>query len=261
MEFGISTASLFKRKTTEEALEFLSKNNVPIVEVFLASYYEYRSEYGEQLKNLLGNTKVHSIHTLTTQFEPQLYSVNKRAKDDSFMILKDVLSVGQNIGAKNYTFHGGARYKKTKFAIDYEKVGKETQDIIDLCLEYGISLTYENVHWGYYNYIGFFKELKKRCPMLKGVLDIKQAYQSEIDYVEYVKEMGESIKTIHLSDMDENGKLCLPGRGSFDFKKMFTVLKDYGFDGGVILEVYSENYGEEKELFESLDYLREISKT
>ena len=258
MEFGISTASLFTRKTTEEALDFLSGNGVPAVEIFLSTYFEYKKDFADILKSLLRKTKVHSVHTLTTQFEPQLYSVNERAKKDAFSLLENVLCVAETVGAENYTFHGGARYKKQPLNLNFDKIGRETGDIITSCESHGITLTYENVHWGYYNYPGFFKELKKRCPLLKGVLDIKQAFQSGFDYEEYVSDMGESIKTLHLTDFDDNGKLCLPGKGKFDFKKLFNLLKDYGFDGAVLIEAYSGNYGDERELLDSLDYIMNI---
>ena len=50
MQTGISTASLFLRKTTEDALEFLSKNKVACAEGFLESYWEYNAEFGKLLK-------------------------------------------------------------------------------------------------------------------------------------------------------------------------------------------------------------------
>ncbi|MBR5388138.1 MAG: hypothetical protein IK147_01570 [Clostridia bacterium] len=42
MKTGISTASLFGRFFTEDALKFLSGNKVKTCEVFLESYSEYK---------------------------------------------------------------------------------------------------------------------------------------------------------------------------------------------------------------------------
>ena len=86
MKIGISTASLFGRYNTEDALKFLSDNKISTVEVFLESYCEYNKGFGALLRGRKGQTEVHSAHVLTTQFEPQLYSVNERAKKDSFEI-------------------------------------------------------------------------------------------------------------------------------------------------------------------------------
>ena len=259
MNIGISTASLFMRKTTEDALEFLGENGVDVAEVFLESYCEYNKEFGRLLNERKGQTSVHSVHVLTTQFEPQLYSVNERAKADSFKLLDMAMQAGESFGAKYYTFHGGARFKKTPFTINYDRVGSITQDIYNVAKSHGITLAYENVHWGYYNYFGFFSELKKHVPNLKATLDIKQARQSDIHYKEFIKDMGEGIVTVHLSDYLESGKMCLPGKGVTDFADLFKRLKDVNFNGALILEAYQNDYGELNELLQSLDYIKELS--
>ena len=156
MQTGISTASLFGRFNTEDALSFLSGKGVKAAEVFLESFCEYNREFGEVLAARKGNTAVHSVHTLTTQFESTLYSVNERAQKDSFILLEKTMQAANAMGAKYYTFHGLARVKRTPYIIDFERVGAITQRIIDVCAKYGVTLAYENVHWAYYNYIGFF---------------------------------------------------------------------------------------------------------
>jgi len=260
MKIGISTASLFSRFVTEDAVAFLNDTNVATSEIFLESYCEYNKKFGKLLKKRKGNLDVHSVHVLTTQFEPQLYSINERAKDDSFKILDDMLECAKEVGAKYYTFHGVARLKKLPMNIDFERVGKITQDIIERCKKAGVSLAYENVHWAYYNYIGFFDEIRKRTEGLKGTLDIKQARLSGIEPARYIEEMGKDIVTVHLSDVDENGRMCLPKKGgTTDFYDLFSRLKDVGFDGAMLLEVYPNDYKEISELFESLNYLSEIA--
>lgn len=256
---GISTASLFGRFHTEDGLEFLSKNGVQTAEVFLESYSEYTKKFGKILNKVKGQTSIHSIHTLTTQFEPQLYSLNDRAMADSFCLLEDTLKCAKEMGAKYYTFHGVARLKRTPITINFDRVAKYTQKIIDLCGKYGVSLAYENVHWAYYNYVGFFNELRSRTYGLKGTLDIKQARQSNVDYRDLITEMGKDIVTVHLSDINEQGKMCLPGKGTTDFNELFSRLKDVGFDGALLLEVYQSDFTDVKELFNSLDYINDIA--
>ena len=70
--------------------------------------------------------------------------------------------------------------------------------------------------------------------------------------------MGENIKTVHLSDVDENGKIKLPGKGNFDFETLFRRLKDSGSDPNALIEVYKDDYDDIGEIKNSLDYLREI---
>lgn len=259
MKIGISTASLFVRKPTEDALKFLSDKGVQTAEVFLESYSEYNREFGDLLASVKGDTDIHSVHVLTTQFEPQLYSINARAAGDSFKILDMAMQAGEAVGAKYYTFHGPARLKKTPIVINFDKVGSITQKIIDVTESHGITLAYENVHWSYYNYIGFFNELRKRTVGLKGTLDIKQARQSGIPYSEFIDEMAGDIVTVHLSDINANGKMCLPGKGTTDFYDLFSRLFDNGFDGAFLIECYNDDFDKEEELFESVDYLKNVA--
>ena len=256
---GISTASLFQRYNTEDAVKQFNINKINACEVFLESFCEYNKKFGKVISKLKGDLQIHSFHTLTTQFEPQLYSVNERAQKDSFAFLEDTLKCAEKMGAKYYTFHGGARFKKTPIVIDFDRVSRITQNIIDICSKYNVTLAYENVHWCYYNYIGFFKTLKGLTKGLKGTLDIKQARQSGVDHNLFIQEMGEDIVTVHLSDVDSNGKMCLPGKGVTDFTDLFKRLKDVGFDGALLLEVYKNDFDKNCELYESLDYVNELA--
>ena len=257
MKVGISSASLFGRFHTEDAVQKLNGLKVDTTEVFFETFSEYSKKFGKKIKKMKGDIDVHSIHTLTTQFEPTLYSQNDRAQKESFDLLEGTLSAGEIIGAKYYTFHGVARVKRVPMTIDFDRVGRITNEIINRCKKHGIALAYENVHWAYYNYIGFFKAVKERVPELKGALDIKQARQSGIHYKEFLDEMGKDIVTVHLSDVDENGKMCLPGKGVTDFEDLFLRLRDVGFDGSMLIEVYQNDYNEPKELIDSLEFLKE----
>lgn len=257
MQTGISTASLFGRKHTEDGLKFLSENGVQTAEVFLESYSEYTEKFGKLLKKMKGSMPVHSIHTLTTQFEPQLYSLNDRAMADSFELLEGTMQCAKQMGAKYYTFHGVARLKRTPIVINFDRVAKYTQKIIDVCGKYGVSLAYENVHWAYYNYVGFFEELRKRTNGLKATLDIKQARQSGLDYRHLIDEMRQDIVTVHLSEVNEQGKMCLPGEGVTDFDELFMRLNDVGFNGALLLEVYQNDFDTFEQLFNSLEFINE----
>ena len=91
------------------------------------------------------------------------------------------------------------------------------------------------------------------------MLDVKQARQSGIDYSLFIEEMANDIVTVHLSDVDQNGKMCLPGKGITDFPELFRRLNGVGFDGALLLEVYKNDFKELSELYESLDYVNELA--
>ncbi len=260
VEIGISTASLFKKQYNEDAIPTLNSIDTRVCEVFLESYYEYNENYANFILPKFGDMSVHSVHTLTTQFEPTLFSDNERAYNDSVKAFENVLKVCRIIGAKNYTMHGRARFRKSSNYDNYPEIAKYFDKLIDLCEIYGVDMCLENVEWAFYNRPGFFTEVKSRCSRLKGCLDVKQAFISGYDYTEYLKEMGESINTVHLSDRTESGQGVIPGKGIFDFETLFKRLKDVGFKGNMLIEVYSECFNEISELKQGLDYLREIKE-
>ena len=116
MKIGISTASLFLRLNNEDALPLLRKWHVPCAEVFLTSFSEYDPRFASALAAAKGDVNVHSVHVLNTQFEPQLYAEHPRVREDAFGWLKKAMKSAQNLGARNYTFHGIARIKRTSSA-------------------------------------------------------------------------------------------------------------------------------------------------
>ena len=258
MEIGISTASLFRRKFTEEALVTLNELDARVCEIFLCTYQEYTQKFANVLKENQGNLKVHSIHTLNTNFEPQLFGWSPRAVEDAYLIFENCLKTANLLGATCYTLHGIARFKKNILYNDYENIGLSMLKLQNFAKSYNVDVCLENVEWAYYNHVGFYKEISKYCPNLKTCLDVKQARISGDSYIDYLNEMGNSIKTVHLSDTDSNGKICLPGTGTFDFEDLFKRLEGVGFDGNMLIEVYTNNYGEIDEFKNSLDYLRNL---
>ena len=255
---GVSTASLFLREYNEDALTVLNGLGVKATEIFLTTLSEYTEPFAQLLRARRGKLKVNSVHLLNTQFEPQLFGAHPRAKEDAFKILDGAMASAHIFGAERYTFHGITRLKKNSSLPDFAKMGKSFQEIADCCALHGVKLCLENVHWAFYNEPGIFRRVKEYCPDLLGVFDVKQARLSCYPYQMYITHMEGCISHVHLSDVNERGKICLPGKGIFDFEECFKRLKDAGFDGAALIEVYANDYGDYKELKESCDYLDEI---
>jgi len=260
MELGVSTATFFGKYLTEESLEQIVKLDARVAEVFLTTYFEYTREFASTLKANLKDKplKIHSVHSLNNQFEPELFNKMPRTRTDAEKIFKDVCSVGQTIGARYYTFHGPAKLKRKEYVFDYEYLGKRVEEICQIAKSFGLNLCYENVHWTFYSDNGYFKNLKKYSPSLCACLDIKQAMQSKIGYKLFIEEMGDSLKTVHVCDYKQNGTLCAPGVGVFDFKELIKVLKYNGYNGPLMLELYCEDYSGFDELKKGYDYLKDL---
>ena len=246
------------RYYTEDALPIVRQMGAETTEVFMGTFREYKPDFGAKFAAAKGDLPVHSIHTLNQHFEPELFNISPRTREDAEEWLRLALGNGQMLGAKYYTFHGQARLKRKPYVIDWPTFGPKIRHVNEICREYGITLCYENVHWTLYNYPEFIREAAHYDPDLRTTLDIKQAMQAGIDAYRYLDEMGDRLATVHVIDYTADGKLCLPGRGVFDFTTLFRRLHDMGFDGAVIIESYHNDYHEINELQESLQYLKSI---
>lgn len=272
MKLGISTASYFPRYYTEDTFERIATLGADVFELFFQSRSEYTDNYADLFEKKIEQAckihpiKIHSIHSLTNQFEPELFGLSTgRAHQDAIETFRRILHVGERLGAKYYTLHGATILKRAvKYNLDYEKIGHRFNTLYDIAQEYGIKLCYENVHWTYYHTPDFLDKIRPYINEIGTVLDIKQAMQSNmsikqpkvVDYKDYLKVMGNTLETVHVCDYNSDGTTALPGKGIVDFVELFKLLKSYDFDGAVIMEVYTNNYKDDQELKESFEYLK-----
>ena len=258
MEVGISSATFFNRRYNEDVFDELRRMNCGICEVFLTTFSEYGRDFAELLRARQGNIRVHSVHTLNQNFEPELFNVNPRTFRDAWGIYRTVLESARILGARNYTFHGSARLKKRKYVFDYDFLGRRVQQLVDKAAEYGVTLCYENVHWTYFSEPEYFSELSRRVTGLGSCLDVKQAMQAGIDYRDYVRAMDESLRTVHLCDYDADGKLTLPGKGIFDVAGLVRCLHDRNLDPPILLELYANDYRDLEEVAEAFEWVKKV---
>lgn len=261
MQAGVSTASLFMRKYNEEALPLLRDLGVPCAEVFLTSFSEYGKKFGRLLAKRKGSVFVNSVHALNTEFEPQLFNAHPRVRQDAYDWLQKVLDTANALHAPYYTFHGTCRMKKASRSgenDDFNYFIDGFSTLTEFCGKRGVKLCLENVEWCTYNRVGVFEKIAQAVPDLGCVLDIKQARISGYPYEDYVREMGCRLAYAHISDIDEQGKIRLPGAGAFDFDTMVRRLQDVGFDGALLIEVYKNDYNDPAELKRSCDFVNEL---
>lgn len=258
---GVSTASLFMRENNEDALPLLNALGVEIAEVFLTSFSEYGEPFASILKERKGALKINSVHALNTEFEPQLFSQHERVRSDAYAWAEKVLQSANALNAPYYTFHGTSRVKRATRSgenDDFPTIIDGFARLSDFCNQRGVTLCLENVEWSSYNRPGVFQKIASAVPMLKGVLDIKQARISEYPYETYLEEMGQRLAYVHISDLDEQGKMCLPCKGIFEFEELIKRLKNVGFDGALLIEVYNRDFKDVSELKISCDQVNEL---
>jgi len=263
MDIGISTASFYSRLVTEDALSAISRLGAEVCEVFLDSYCEYEPEFGELLKARAAELglRVVSVHAMSQQFEPQLFSLSLRQRQDAWKLFEKVLRQGRLLGAKLLVFHGPARLRGAIRNAACARIGPIVSDLADLAGEYGLRLAWENVSWCLFSHPGFAAEVLPhvKSDNLGFTLDVKQAVRSGHDPFDYLAAMGKRLCHVHLCDYDlqkPDYGLCLPGKGTFDFQRLFSELKANGYAGAAIIEPYSDIYGKVEELSVSLSAMK-----
>ncbi|MCQ2603083.1 MAG: sugar phosphate isomerase/epimerase, partial [Clostridia bacterium] len=244
MKVGVSTATFFSKLLTEDTLSVIKNIGGDCAEVFLSTYCEYEPDFASLLKDRKSGLDIYSMHSLNTQFEPQLFNSVERTRKDAESIFNKVLATGQTLGARVYVMHGQSRLKKST-SLNPEKVGKRLKELGDMCLDYGMTLCFENVDWAAFNTPEFFAVAKEFAPNIGATLDIKQAWRSGYDWREYLDVMGDRLKNVHVCDKVENteaSKTCLVGKGVFPFAEFIDTLKEKGYDGPMMIEQYSSDF-------------------
>lgn len=247
---GISTLCFNPNIETEDSFKLIKEAGAETCEAALRTFYEYRPEFAEKCD--VAGLDVRFVSAFPPNFEAQLFSRSRRVRGDGFYWLDQILRSAQLLGAKNYIFRGAASDEDINF------ITGRLNEISGFCMRYGVNLCIENSVSGLYSRPEHFARLKAGCPQLSGSLSLKSAALSGFPWQMYVKDMQGCISYIHLSDVDSNGKTCLPGKGLYDFNQIFKVLKDCGFDGNSIIETCLGDYGDLQELSQSLEYLNDI---
>jgi len=264
MECGISTASLFSRYDVEDALSVIAGMGAHTAEIFLNTHSEYEPEFIDLLQHRAEdlNLHIHSLHAMSTQFEPQLFSIHARQRKDAFRIFERVLAAAKKLGAGVYVMHGPMHMSGVVKNMEMERIGPIVYDLADLAASYGVTLTWENVSWCLFCHPDFAPRIldASKSDKLRFTLDLKQAERAGYSPFEFLERMGENVANVHICDFrhDERLRLCMPGQGAFDFVRLRDELCGYGYTGPVLIEVYSDLYGADSELkacFDSMEHL------
>ncbi|MDD3765947.1 MAG: sugar phosphate isomerase/epimerase [Eubacteriales bacterium] len=260
MEIGISTACFYPMQT-EQTLEIIAGLGASVCEVFFEAECEYEPEFTSLIKDRLTkyNIKPNSVHAFCAPFEAQLFSDYERRRKDALKSFEKVLKAASALGCNIYTFHGDKRADDFD-SIDFAHYGKCFDLLANMACSYGVQLAWENVAWCQSSRPEFIKRIKEitKSTNLKHTLDIKQAKRAGISPYEYIEVMGEGLVNLHLNDNNDTATCLLPGEGTVDFSEYFDYLKQKGYRGNAIIEVYNSNYKSLDQLKTSFDKTKKL---
>lgn len=259
MDIGLSSACFYPNLHTENSIGKMKELGFEHGEIFLNTFSEYTEEFISVLleKKEQSNFNVNSVHAFSSSFEPFLFDKYDRRRGDMFKHFKSVCKAAKVLGASCYTFHG-MRYTDFK-ELDKKFIVDIYNELAYIALELDVKLAQENVSWCMSSDIKFLNLLSEKCKYpIFYTLDLKQAYKTNVPLEEYIKVMGKNIVNLHINDRDENSPCLLPGKGTLDYKDISSKLKNVGYSGKGIIEVYSDNYTSYEQLIIAKDFVSEI---
>lgn len=259
MKIGASTACFYPLET-EKAVHELTALNFKTIEIFFNSFSELEPQFIDTVNNELNKNSctVASVHPFTSAFESfMFFSRYTRRFEDSVLYYDMFFRAAQQLGAKKLVLHGGRL--EDAYKLSDEEYCRRFALISQQAKKFGIRLLHENVRGHRACSPEFITKMKRLIPQYAAfVLDIKQAIRSGCKPIELVKAMGGSLEHIHINDNTPDSDCLLPGFGYFDFLEFFKAVKDTGYDGEAIIEVYRANFENENDIKNSLEYLCSI---
>ncbi|MBR6790637.1 MAG: sugar phosphate isomerase/epimerase [Oscillospiraceae bacterium] len=254
MRFGIST-SCFYPLPVEEAVRWLAEHGVPHIEIFYNSLYETGGTLLKEMKAALAasGTKVQSVHPFTSAMEPLLFfSEYERRVDEGIELYSRYFEAAAELGAEIFVLHGD---RPGGFLTEEQTFGRFAR-LAERGRSFGITVTQENVVRNRSRDMGYLVRMKEQLGDLAAfTLDLKQALRSGVSAEELLDALGGSVRHIHISDSNDLSD-CLPvGKGRADIAGFLGKLRELDYDGGVIIELYRENYDRYEELTDSLSVL------
>ena len=255
MEIGAST-SCFYPLETEKALSKVIEVGFKKAEIFFNSSSELEEKFVKEMRNQADSAglRVLSVHPFSSALENTcIFGEYQRRYDDFIDLYKKHFHAAALLGAKYVVIHGAlARQKRD---IPTEHYFERFKSLVELGKQEGVLVCQENVVRFHSESLEFLKEMRKNLGNdFNMVFDIKQAIRSGYSPFEVLDEMKNEIVHIHISDSNSECDCLPPGRGSFDFKRLFNELDNASYKGDYVIEIYSKGLDVQKELIKSKQF-------
>ncbi len=255
MNIGISTGCFYPEKTKKSLIK-VAESGAKYTEIFFNTDSELDENYVRELRKIADENKIKvlSIHPYTSAIETfMFFSKNDYKLADSIKYYEKYFRACQILGAKYVVIHG------CYITAEYMTIKRYTNNLNLLskkAREYGVYISQENVvrfKCGYSdNLLEFVKYADKD---IKFVFDLKQAIRAKQDPYQVLDIMGKRISHIHISDSKGNENSLLPGRGTFNLKKLLSYAENRFNIDAALIEVYNENIDSSESLKNSLYFL------
>ncbi len=236
---AFSTGSLYPMEPEKAALAAYDAG-FRTLEVFVNCEYEWSDEYIDLFLALLEERgmRVTSVHPYQSGSESfMLFSDYPRRRKETMEYYKKCLRAAARYGAKYFILHGPGRSSE-EFRPLYPHEIDVYRELLDYGDSLGVEVLQENVRKFLSAFPETFRHLAEEVPALGYNLDFKQAVQSGFQIEDLIDAMGSRIRNVHINDLDIHNRCRLPGEGRLDYLDLFGRLRNAGFDGILVTEVY-----------------------
>ena len=236
---AFSTGSLYPMEP-EKAVLAAHDAGFRTLEIFVNCEYEWSDEYIDLFRALLEERemRVTSIHPYQSGSESfMLFSDYPRRRKEVLEYYKKCLRAASRYGAKYFILHGPGRSAE-EFRPLYPHEIDVYRELLAYGDEVGVEVLQENVRKFLSAFPETFRYLAEEIPELGYNLDFKQAVQSGFTIEGLIDAMGSRIRNVHINDLDIHSRCRLPGEGLLCYQDLFARLRNAGFDGILVTEVY-----------------------
>lgn len=257
MKFGVSSACFYPMDLLE-SVKLLAQHNVNTMEIFTNTLSELSDSFAKDIKSIIvpENIQITSIHPFTSGYEHiLLFSDYYKRFEDTVEFYKRYFNFAAQLGARLIVLHGDRRFPSMggiadeEYYLRYYKLAQTGRAM-------GVTVAQENVNVFRSQSPEFLRGMREYLgDDVDFVLDIKQAVRSGNDPYEICRAMGDRIIHLHINDNDTDNDCLLPGRGTMDYSNFLCFMKEQGFSGKAVIEVYRKNFEDVKDIVASYNYL------
>lgn len=213
-------------------------------EIFVNTFGELGEDYLAKLKKTAdeSGSTICSVHPFTSGYESfLLFSGYERRFEDSLDFYKRYFYACNILGAHILVLHGR---KCGRADITDEEFFERYLRLYELGRKSGVTVAQENVNLFCSDDPCFIRKMRRFCgDRCAFVLDIKQAVRGGVDPFEMCDAMGEKICHVHINDNSDVSDCLLPGFGTMNYARLIQKLKQFGYGGSLIIEVYRKSFG------------------
>lgn len=260
MSVGASSSCFYPLETKDSLIE-IGKLGIHTAELFFNADSELSKDYLNEINNIKSfyDIKTDSVHPFSSVCESFFFfSRYKKRFYETAEYYKKYYEAANEIGAKYLVIHGA----KYPCEVSDEEYFERFGFLIEDGKKAGINVIQENVFSTCAGNPDFLKRMKAYLgDDFKFNYDIKQMRKCSFAYEDFVPVFKNSIVNIHVSDHNKDETCLPPGKGEFDFARLFREMKEAGYKGNYIIELYRHNFENPSEIKESLEYLLKKSNS